>query len=358
MNHESSQPTNHTGEAMAARMHTRRELISLAGTAMGGFSLAALLAACGDDEGSETQATGPGGSAAPSLVRIKAAGSGSGSSGVMRQALKLAAGELGLADVEIAHMAQGTALLSVRDGSVQVAMYSWANFGQAAEQNVDVIAIAPAWASHASIMVPSDSEVMTLEDLKGKRVGSAERTTGVYSETRAMLAAQGISIEDDFRLQPMGDSTVMLALYKQGEFEAIIDSEPSIAQELSAGTSRELVQVGTYQAERNEGRFMPVNSWGVRRDWAEDHDVAQLQKLFIRASEIAKTSFEPYELAMADSGLDEAASKLFFERFAKLIVTEFTDQNLADAQVLMDTAHELELVKEEHKVTDFAYRGG
>lgn len=294
----------------------------------------------------------------PELVKIRAAGSSLGSSNVMRQALKLAADELGTAEVEIQHMAQSTALLSVRDGSMDVAMFSWANLAQAAEAGIDIAAIAPVWASHASIIVPADSEIETLDDLLGKRVVSAERTTGVYSETSAVLAQQGIDIEEDFKLQTMGDSTVMMGLYQQGEFDGMIDSEPVISIELEAGTSRELIQIGAYQAEHNDGRFMPVNSWGVRRDWAEEHDISMLHQLFTRASEIGKTSIDPYMASIEDSGMTESATEFFYERFSKLIVTAFDDQNLADAQILMDTALELELITEEHQVTDYVYREG
>src|SRR5437764_256120 len=90
--------------------------------------------------------------AKPSSARIaiKVGGSQGASSSVMAAAIKLAAQELGTADAEFAAMAQPLALLGLRNGSVQTAFLSWANFGQNQEQGVQTVAIAPAWASHAS----------------------------------------------------------------------------------------------------------------------------------------------------------------------------------------------------------------
>jgi NitT/TauT family transport system substrate-binding protein len=328
----------------------RRHFLGLAGAGAGAAALG-LLAGCGEG-GSGSQ-----GASASGTTAIKAVGAASGSAGVMRQALKLAATQMKLAEVEIADMSQGTALLSMRNKSATCAMMSWVNLAQAKDQRVEAWAIAPAWASHASILVPTDSPYQSLADLKGKKMGSAQRTTGVYTETRAVLKAQGIDIEKDYKLQPMGDSTVMVALYKKGDFDAILDNEPIVSQLLAEGSSRELLQVGAYQAQHNAGRFSPVNSWGVRKEWLEQQDGKKMKELFSRASVLAKTSKEPYVLAAKSSGLDEKSTDLFFERFSKLVVPEFTQENLQDAQKLLDDAHGLGLVKTKFQVTDFVYQG-
>jgi hypothetical protein len=100
-----------------------------------------------------------------------------------------------------------------------------------------------------------------------------------------------------------------------------------------------------------------VNSWGVRKEWLEQQDGKKMKELFTRASVLAKTSKEPYVLAAKSSGLDEKSTDLFFERFSKLVVPEFTQENLQDAQKLLDDAHELGLVKTKFQVTDFVYQG-
>jgi ABC-type nitrate/sulfonate/bicarbonate transport system substrate-binding protein len=329
----------------------RRQFLGLTGAGIGAATVG-LLAGCGGDAKSTPAGAGKSASGEP----IKAAGAASGSAAVMRQALKLAGAELGFT-VEIADMAQATALLSMRNNSVTCAMMSWVNFAQAKDQNAEAVAIAPAWASHASFIVPANSTIKTVAELKGKRLGSSERTTGVYSEGTAALADQGINIEKDTQLRPLGDSTVMLGLYKKGEFDAMLDSEPTISKELAAGTSREILQVGAFEAERNGGRLTPVNSWGVRKDWLAKQDAKKVQQLFKRASELAKTSKKPYELSAQASGLDEKATALFYERFSKLVVTEFTDQNLQDAQKLLDQSRTLGLLKSNFQVTDFVLRG-
>src|SRR3954454_20094677 len=123
----------------------RREFLAAAGTAAFGLSFAGLDGCGGNDESS-----GDGAKAGP--VSIAAAGSALGSAGLMRQALGLAARQDAAAKVAIQDMAQGTALLSLKKGSVQTAMMSWVNLATFAKEGSDAVGIAPAWASHASVL--------------------------------------------------------------------------------------------------------------------------------------------------------------------------------------------------------------
>lgn len=326
----------------------RRPFLAMTGMALGGAAVSAALAGCGDAEPKATASSGPG----PTL--ITAAGGENGSAGVMRQALKLAGDELGTAKVELANMAQGTALLSVRNGSATCAMMSWVNLAQARDNGVEMVAIAPAWASHASIVVHAKSPVETLDQLKGLRVGSSSRTSGVYSETRAALASKGIDIEKDLKLKPIDDSALLRALFLKGDFDAIITSEPAISQLLVDGSTKELLQVGTFEAERHQGRSVPVNSWGVRKDWLDKLDAEAMRKLFQRASQMARSSREPYDLAAKVGGLSPQANDLFFQRFSKLVVTEFSEQGFKDAQTQLDEALAAGLIKKPYKIADLA----
>jgi len=289
-------------------------------------------------------------------VAIKVGGSSGASSTVMASAMKLAAQELGTADAEFAAMAQPMALLGVRSGTVQTAFHSWANFAQDQEQGVQVVAVAPAWASHASFLVRPDAPFKTVADLRGKRLGCSPRTTGVFSEGAAALSDQGLAIDRDLRVTPMDQSPVLVALFKKGEFDALLVSEPAVSILLASGDARELLQVGTYEASLHGGRLAPVNSWGVRRDWLDRQDKAAMVRLFTRASELAKTRKEAFDEAGKLAGLDAKTTELYRERFSKLIVTRFTDENLADSQSIMDQALKDGLIKSAHKVTDFVVR--
>jgi sulfonate transport system substrate-binding protein len=333
-------------------MSVNRRRTFLAGSAATLLCAASPLAlGAGDAAANGARTASPG--SRPSIV---VGGSQGASSGVMAAALKMAAQELGTADAQFKPMAQPLALLGVRSGTVQSAFLSWANFAQDAEQNVQAVAIAPAWASHASFVVRPDSPFKTVADLAGKRLGSSARTTGVFSEGAAALAAQGLSIDKDLRVTPMDQSPVLVALFKKGDFDALLVSEPAVSILLASGAARELLQVGSFEASRHGGRYTPVNSWGLRQDWLAQQDRAAMIRLFARASEIAKTRKEPFEEAAKLSGLDAKTNDLYRERFSKLIVTRFTDENLADAQTLMDQALKYGLIKGPHKVTDFVVR--
>jgi ABC-type nitrate/sulfonate/bicarbonate transport system substrate-binding protein len=323
----------------------------LARSALTFWSASAGAMAAGEPGASNGAAT-----SAPGRVSIRVGGSQGASSGVMAAALKLAAQELGTADAQFAAMAQPLALLGLRNGSVQSAFLSWANFAQDREQGVEAVAIAPAWASHASFLVRPDAPYKSVADLAGKRLGSSPRTTGVFSEGAAALANQGLSIDRDLRVTPMDQSPVLVALFKKGDFDGLLVSEPAVSILLASGAARELLQVGAYEASRHGGRYTPVNSWGVRKDWLEHQDRNAMIKLFTRASEIAKTRKEPFAEAAKLAGLDARTTDLYRERFSKLIVTRFTDENLADAQTLMDQALADGLIKAQHRVTDFVAR--
>jgi ABC-type nitrate/sulfonate/bicarbonate transport system substrate-binding protein len=336
---------------MSTRACSRRAFLARSTVTLLGAASPLARAAAEPGSGASGNAR-PGGGRASIVV----GGSQGASSGVMAAALKRAAQELGTADAEFKPMAQPLALLGLRNGSVQSAFLSWANFAQNQEQGVQAVAIAPAWASHASFVVRPDAPYRTVADLAGKRVGSSPRTTGVFSEGAAALAAQGLSIDRDLRLTPMDQSPVLVALFKKGDFDALLVSEPAVSILLASGAARELLQVGAFEASRHGGRYTPVNSWGLRKDWLERQDRDAMVRLFTRASEIARTRKEPFIEAGRASGLDDRTIDLYHERFSKLIVTRFTDENLADAQSLMDQALKDGLIKSAHKVTDFVVR--
>lgn len=306
------------------KMLDRRRFLTVAGTVACGLPLAGAISSCGKGNPSADEDGGN--------VSIIAAGSELGSAGVMRQALKIAAEEEQDVSVTIKNMAQGTALLSMRKGSVQTAMMSWINLATFEKQGTTAVGIAPAWASHSSILVKKDSDYRKVEDIKGLRVVTPERVTGVYSETRLVLQKYfGFDFEKECKVTPMGESPVAIALFKKGEFDVYIDSEPVVSVLLADGTARELLQVGTYEAEQRDGAFVPVNSWGVRKEWLEESGPERLAQLFRKATEIARTKPESYDAAAKAGKMSAAAAKLFRERFSKLLVPEYTEENLKSA---------------------------
>jgi ABC-type nitrate/sulfonate/bicarbonate transport system substrate-binding protein len=310
----------------------RREFLAAAGTAAFGLSFAGL-AGCGSDDAPAGGGASGGGGSKAGAVGIAAAGSALGSAGVMRQALGIAAKDDPEMKVAIQDMAQGTALLSLKKGSVQTAMMSWVNLATFAKEGSNAVGIAPAWASHASVLVKADAPYKSVEEIKGLRVVTPERVTGVYTETRlALKKFFGLDFEKEAKVTPMGESAVAIALFKKGQFDVYIDSEPAISLLLADGTAKELFQVGSYEAQQRGGAYVPVNSWGVRRDWLEKHDPERMAQLFRKASEIAKTSPEPYAAAAKAGGLDAKAQQMFMERFQKLIVTDFSVDALKSAQ--------------------------
>ncbi|MBK0419784.1 ABC transporter substrate-binding protein [Leucobacter sp. CSA1] len=133
------------------------------------------------------------------------------------------------------------AIQALASGSADVAYASSANILAAIEQGVPVKAFAALtvhWPYY--IGVPSGSDISSIEDLKGKRVGVISLASASYSDLKANLAIAGLS-EDDVEIIPVGSGTSAAAALQNGEIDAVDSFTDSFTVMGNSGVELELL---------------------------------------------------------------------------------------------------------------------
>jgi ABC-type nitrate/sulfonate/bicarbonate transport system substrate-binding protein len=289
--------------------------------------------------------------------KVVVGGSDVGIAALMVPALKRAGDELGV-EVEYKPMAQKTAQIALTNGDVDMGFMSITNLASAQEQGHDVIGLAPTWAANTSLVVKEDSPYKTAEDLKGKAVGSLNRTVSVYAESYFVLADMGIDMEKDYQLMLADSGGLLQGLLDSGQMEAITQYEPNTTRMLNQGGYRELFHTSTYW--QDQGRpLVPSQNWAVRKEWLQQNDQDLMLRLTERATEIVKTDSSVYETNAAAVNLPTPdGTQLLFERFAPLLLLGYTTENLLYAQEELDQGKELGLLKDSHNISDLVFHEG
>jgi ABC-type nitrate/sulfonate/bicarbonate transport system substrate-binding protein len=299
-------------------------------------------------------ASGPSESDGPKVV---VGGSDVGIAALMVQALEQAGDELGV-EVEYKPMAQKTAQIALTNGDIDMGFMSIVNLAAAQEQGNDVIGLAPTWAANTSMIVKDDSSYQFPQDLKGKEVASLHRTVSVYAESHSVLEDMGIDMEKDYQLMLADSGGLLQGLLDSGEMEAITQYEPNTTRVLNEGGYRELFHTSTYWQDKGRP-LVPSQNWAVRNDWLQQNDQDLMRRLAARATEIAKTDSSLYDANAAAVNLPAPdGTKLLFERFAPLLLLEYTDENLKYAQEELDQSKGFGLLQEDHDIATLVLAEG
>ncbi len=113
------------------------------------------------------------------------------------------------------------AIQALSGGSADIAYASSANILTAIEQGVPVKAFAGLtlhWPYY--IGVPEDSDIESIEDLEGKRIGVISLASASYSDVKANLAEAGLE-ETDVEIIPVGAGASAAAALENGEIDAV-----------------------------------------------------------------------------------------------------------------------------------------
>lgn len=314
--------------------------------ALGIAAVAALtMTACGSAESEP-------GSGTPKLV---VGGSDVGIAALMVEALEQAGDELGV-DVEFKPMAQKTAQIALTNGDIDMGFMSIVNLASAQEQGHDVVGVSPTWAANASLVVKEDAPYQDASDLEGQPVASLHRTVSVYSESYFVLGDMGIDMEKDYQLMLADSGGLLQGLLDTGEMEAITQYEPNTTRMMAAGGYRELFHTSQYWQDKGHP-LTPSQNWAARSDWLEENDAELMQRVAARATEIASSEKAIYDAnAEAVNLTAPEGTDLLFERFAPLLVLEYTDENLEYAQEELDRAEQLGLLQKSHDISDLVMR--
>ncbi len=216
---------------------------------------------------------------------------------------------LDLQIIEIPLSSQG--LLILKQGSVDIVLQIPGTAFVAKEQGFDVALIGQnetagtkAPVSNA-IMVPVDSTVKTIADLKGKRIAISSPRGQGFAAMKMLFQNAGIGIESAKLTE--APFTAITDLLRTGQVDAAVALDPYTTQIIKAGYGRVL---SFYMMETIPDQ--PVGSWWAMRSWAKAHtkEAGEFADAIKESHDVLNADPERARKEIADySGLDPALVK-------------------------------------------------
>ncbi len=215
--------------------------------------------------------------------------------------------------------------------------------GLAAGQKRTFIGISENGEKTEAILVPPDSDIKSVADLKGKKIGLVVGSI-VQNLLYNLLKEEGLTLDDVEQLNlATGEQLEALAT---GQVDAIATWQPMIAQIENEG-------VGKVLADGSGGVFLAENTIFAQDDYlAENPDIVRIvMEQYARGAKEVKDNLDQYAKDYADKyGLTEELLK------AALVDAQFPiaieDVDVEDLQGTADFLYEQGLIKTEVNVSE------
>jgi NitT/TauT family transport system substrate-binding protein len=129
-----------------------------------------------------------------------------------------------------------------------------------------------------AILVPTNSSIKSLADIKGKVMGITGTGSSTDFEMRYLGIRNGVQPEQFTRL-PVGAGATFIAAFQHGQIDGGITSQPTIGRLLNSGQARVLVDLqDNAQSKKAFGGTFPSTCIYMRTDYVNKHKEA-VQKL-------------------------------------------------------------------------------
>jgi NitT/TauT family transport system substrate-binding protein len=226
--------------------------------------------------------------------------------------------------------------VGLQGGSVDVIATDWLWVSRERSGGAD-FTFAPFTTALGAIMVPANSPIKTLADLKGKKIGVAG---GPLDKSWLLLVAYALRTANlDLRTetkQEFGAPPLLAERAKQGEIDAVLNFWPYAAR-LEALGFKQLIGVEDVVQELGAKGEVAMVGYVFSEGWAKDHLAAV--EGFLRASakadELLATSNDAWEqLKPLMQAEDQATFEALRRRYREGIPERSTAENEADAKVL------------------------
>ncbi|MDO9377400.1 MAG: hypothetical protein Q7T56_01025 [Nocardioidaceae bacterium] len=325
----------------------RRQLLRGSVALLGASALAPLLASCGDGEPAAADGRLP--------IDVGAANPGTAGSVIDPIIAKFGLdAEHGLRLGRSAGGGPGAGQDQLLTGVLDSFAFGPLGAVQANTTGHDIVIAGPQLWNHGRWIVPEDSDVTSVADLRGKRIGVQPASSDTYRLAALAAGVNGIDFAREFELFP-GQPIANLALYERGDLDAIIAIEPNATRLVAAGNR----QVATVSAEwqRGTGDSAPLflNGASFRREWlaeSDEHARAARALVALRTEANQKIVDDPsllatYHEAFGVPADEEAAIALLPERLADIYPTVWDDAVFANLDQQIAVALELGILESE-----------
>jgi NitT/TauT family transport system substrate-binding protein len=122
-----------------------------------------------------------------------------------------------------------------------------------------------------AILVPTNSSIKSLADIKGKVMGITGTGSSTDFEMRYLGIRNGVQ-PDQFTRLPVGAGATFIAAFQHGQIDGGITSQPTIGRLLASGQARVLVDLqDNAQSKKAFGGTFPSTCVYMRTDYVNKH---------------------------------------------------------------------------------------
>jgi len=235
------------------------------------------------------------------------------------------------------------AIAAVQGKSVEAVVQDWTTIARMRNQNIPIIGVAPFLAYVNTVLVPADSEIRNIGDLKGKRLGIFSKTSSDWILLQAAAKkSYNVDLSKEATLHE-GAPALLRGTMEQGQLDATLMYNSLTPDMLLSGKAKLLITVHDIVAEMGITE-VPYLMYAMREDYAKENpeNARAFVAAYREAIDILLTNAEVWQEQGEIMKLAPEATEMFRQGANKEFVKEFKPE-MADAiketfAILLDVA--------------------
>ena len=238
--------------------------------------------------------------------------------------------------------APGQVQLQLTTGAANVGVFGALGVAEIAPRGSDIVIFAPALNNHGRWIVRDNSPYRSPRDLIGKTIATQHEASDTYRHARLAALLHGIDLKKDVKVV-FGPPTANVALFEQGDVDAVITIEPTATRLIARG-ARELARVGDMWREAT-GDQAPLFLIGfaAHREWAEKNQkvTAAVTQIFADLHRQLKAKPERLAELHQEFGIpasEKAAIELLPKRLIDIYAIDWNKDVFANIDKQIDAA--------------------
>lgn len=237
----------------------------------------------------------------------------------------------------------GAMLTALQAGAAEMAVLDWVTVARMRHNGVPLIGLVPFLTYVNTIIVPADSEIETVADMAGHRIGALSANGFDWIMTRTAALQAGVDLEASSEIVE-GAPTLMRGMLEGGQIDVTLMYN-SLTPDIVVGGDYRVMT--TIRALANEMGIpdVPFIMYAANEDWMAEQprNAAAFAAAYRDAAEILMTNDQVWvDRAVGEMGMDPAAAEAFRDEVRADLLTHFSDTDNEALRttfaLLLDTA--------------------
>lgn len=224
-----------------------------------------------------------------------------------------------------------TATAAMQSKSAEMIVYEWLATARIIDGGIPIVGVAPFMTYVNTVLVPKDSPIKTLADLKGKRLGVHSKTSYDWMIMQAAAKQKyGVDLAKEVTIQEAA-APLLRGSIDQGQLDATQMWNSLAADMLASGKYKTLVSIRAITEDLGIPT-VPYLFFGMRADYVKENpdNVKAFVAAYQEVYEILKTNDDVWEERGKEMKLSPEGIKEFRDQVRRDLVKTFTpDMNPA-----------------------------